>query len=327
MPNHFVVSNKVKLDELELGYKIPTSDYASVTPQGNFVQLKYIEEEDNKKEPFDVHPGIFHIVKTMAGYRLETTEFNADKILEDFVATKDIEDRIDCFFKNIHVYSEEGFEVAKRAALLYGPAGTGKSTVISKVCRKYTSDGKTLVLIWNTDKYEAHEVKGLIQAFDYKGVEKLILVAEDIGGVERDEIRRGSESSLLSLLDNQEKTFRIPTFIIATTNFPETLMGNLTNRPQRFDDKIEVGFPNEDGRKALLQFFLKNEATEDELNEIGKKSAEGLTPAHIREIRVRSRIHSKSVSAVIKEIVAEIALYSKGFQKQKGDRFGLTPYP
>jgi len=324
MPNHFVVSSKLKLADLPLGEKISTSDFATLDPtSGMFIQLKYIEEEDNKKEPFDVHPGIYHIVKTMAGYRLETTAFNADKILEDFVSTKDIEERIECFFKNIHVYAEEGFEVAKRAALLYGPAGTGKSTAISKVCRKYDSDGKTLVLIWNTDKYEAHEVKGLIQAFNYVGVEKLILIAEDIGGVEQDNSRRGSESSLLSLLDNQEKTFVIPTFIIATTNFPEMLMGNLTNRPQRFDDKIEVGFPNADDRKALLQFFLKNEATPEELAEIAKKDSDGFTPAHIREIRIRSRIHSKSVVSVIKEITAEIALYGKAFQKQKGNGVGF----
>jgi ATP-dependent 26S proteasome regulatory subunit len=319
MSGHFIVSSKKKLSELEEGARIEQSDFATMSPDGVFTQLKYVEEDDTAKDKMDVHPGIFHIVKTMQGFRLETTNFNQDKILEDFVFTKNIEDTIDCFFKNIHVYYEEGFDVAKRAMLLYGPPGTGKSTVIAKVCNKYVADQKTLVLIWNTDKYEAHEVKGLVQSFNYLGVDKMILIAEDIGGMERDEVRRGSESSLLSLLDNQEKTFNIPIFIIATTNFPETLMGNLTNRPQRFDDKIEVGYPNGEMRKSLLQFYMKGGASEEELSEIAHKKCDSLTPSHIREIRIRSRIYNKTALQVIKDIVKEIELYNKAFQKNKSN--------
>ncbi len=319
MSGHFIVASKKKLSEMNEGDRIEQSDFATMSPDGTFTQLKYVEEDDTAKDKMDVHPGIFHITKTMQGYKLEATEFNKDKILEDFVFTKNIEETVDCFFNNIHIYYEEGYEVPKRAMLLFGAPGTGKSTIISKVCRKYVEDKKTMVLIWNTDKFEAHEVKSLVQSFNYVNVDKMILIVEDVGGVERDEVRRGSESSLLSLLDNQEKTFTIPIFIVATTNFPETLMGNLTNRPQRFDDKIEVGPPDADARKKLLQFFMKDLATPEELNEIGNKKCDGLTPSHIREIRIRSRIYNKSALQVIKDIVKEIELYNKAFQKNKSN--------
>jgi len=43
---------------------------------------------------------------------------------------------------------------------------------------------------------------------EYDGVDKLILVVEDIGGVEQKEVSRPSDSSLLSLLDNQKKLLK-----------------------------------------------------------------------------------------------------------------------
>jgi len=41
--------------------------------------------------------------------------------------------------------------------------------------------------------------------------------------------------------------------IIATTNHPETFLGNLTNRQEDFPDKIEVSWPDSNARKALLK--------------------------------------------------------------------------
>ena len=99
-------------------------------------------EDDETKEPYHVKPGIWAINKTMQGLKLLSTSFVSDKILDSFTSTNHITDKIDCFFNKIPVYYEMGFEVAKRAALLYGPAGTGKSTAITKIANKYTADGK-----------------------------------------------------------------------------------------------------------------------------------------------------------------------------------------
>jgi len=316
MAGHFKVKKITNLNEVKEDQIIPESDYSTLTPEGNFVQMIYVESKEDPK-PYEVTSGIFTIHKSMAGFSLEKTSFTKDDILEDFVNTKEIEDKADCFFRNVHKYKDLGFEVATRKMLLWGPAGTGKSTAIAKVCNKYNGTGNTAVIIFPTEKLESYEVKDFVKTFDYKGVDRLILVMEDVGGSEMSEVRRASDSGLLSLLDNQEKTFKIPTLVIATTNYPEAFMGNLTNRPGRFDDKIKAAAPNAEGRVKLAEFFLKRELLEDERAILSDKSKGGLlTPAHIKECLIRSIIHEKTFHQAVTQVIEEIKQYNKGFQDE-----------
>ena len=319
---YFKLVSKVKLDDLNIGDILKESDFSSLTPNGNFIQMTYVPEE-GKRPSYPVSAGVYTISSTSGGMELFPTRFTRDKILEEFIFTKTVTEFIDKFFEKLHVYYEEGIEVPKRAALLYGPAGTGKTTVISNIAEKYEQAKDTLIVVWRTDTVDASDVKDFIKSFEYNGVNKMILIAEDIGGIENDEARIRSDSSLLALLDNKEKTFSLPVYIIATTNFPENLMGNLTNRPDRFDDKIKVDFPSAESRVSLLKFYLKDSATDSALALIASKKCDEFTPAHIREIRLRSKIHDKTPETVIAEIQKEIDQYKKAFTKQATTGFGL----
>ena len=321
---HFKLKNKIKLSEITSDTVITESDYATITPEGVFVQLEYFDEDDSGYETTIVKPGIFTIAKTMVGLKLVHTDFNKDSILENFVYTKEIENRIDTFFNKVSTYHRYGFEIAKRGMLLFGPPGSGKSTVLNKVSRRYGNDGKTAVLLWATDKFDASNVKDFIKSFEYQGVERFILIAEDIGGVEVSNARIQSESSLLSLLDNQEKTFKISTMIIGTTNYPENFMGNLTNRPNRFDDKINVGFPPAEARVELLRFFDKdNLANEEAVNLIASKKCQEFTPSHIREVIIRSAIYDRHVTETITEMLDEIKNFKNAFEDKRRMGVGL----
>jgi SpoVK/Ycf46/Vps4 family AAA+-type ATPase len=315
---HFKIKAKQKLSNMKIGDRLEESDFTSITPDtGEFVQMSYVEDEKEQRT-YEVKPGTWTMQKTVHGLKLEPTSFVSDSILETFVNTKELTTKIDCFFRNLHVYKEHGIEIPKRAALLYGPAGTGKTTNIISVCNNYTKDGNTAIVIWSTDKHDAHEVKDFIKTFEYKGVNKLILVAEDIGGVEMDQVRMKSMSSLLSLLDNKEKTFTLPVFIIATTNFPENFMGNLTNRPGRFDDKIECPYPNGAQRKELLKFFGKGKISEDILEKISyKKYDNAFSAAHLQEVVIRSAIYELEMSKVIDQIAKDIKDFNNAFISNK----------
>jgi len=312
----FKVKKITNINDVKVNDELPESDFASMTSEGNFVQLEYIDDE-HTKEPYKVKPGIWAVQKVGMSLKLEATSFVSDKILDSFVSTKNITDKIDCFFNKIPVYKELGFEVAKRAALLYGPAGCGKSTSLALVANKYTADNKTAVIIWHTDKFESYQIKDFIKSFEYDGVEKLILIIEDVGGAEIEGARMKSDSSLLSLLDNQEKTFKIPVFILATTNYPENFMGNLTNRPNRFDDKIEVSYPEAKQREELLSFFLKESPSQEAKDLILSNKTKEFSAAHIREIVIRSKIYDKSIEAVITEMHKEIEKYKKAFAEER----------
>lgn len=311
------------LSEMNQEDVIPESDFATLCPDGTFVQLEYIE--DSKAiEPYDVEPGIWFVQATPSGLELKPTSFVKDAILDDFIHTKHISDKIDKFFNRLHIYAKHGIEVPKRGMLFYGPAGSGKSTIITKAIDKYSKDNKTAVIIWHTDKFEAYKIKDFVKSFAYKGVEKLILIAEDIGGVEMDQVRAKSDSSLLSLLDNQEKTFSIATLIIATTNHPEIFLGNLTNRPGRFDDKFDIGYPSAEHRVQLLKFFAKEEVSEEAIELMSDQKTSEFTPAHIRDVIVKADLYDVSLADSIRETVKEIQTYKKAFSKQKG--LGIMNY-
>jgi SpoVK/Ycf46/Vps4 family AAA+-type ATPase len=320
---HFTVKKITNLTELKLGDILPESDYSAVTPDNRFVQLEYCADETKQK--VEANPGIFTVVSVpLQGLTLKRTSFVSDSILEEFVHTKDIDERINCFFSKLDVYKKHGIEVPKRNVLLYGPPGSGKSTALIKIANKYSQDGKTLVIIYPTDKIDSYEIKSLIRNLEYKGVEKMILIVEDIGGVEIDQVKMRSDSSLLSLLDNQEKTFTLPTLIIATTNFPEIFLGNIMNRPGRFDDKIEVGYPEGEQRKKLLMFFTKDSANEAAQALMLDKRTREFSPAHIKESIIRSEIYDKKLDVVIEEMLKEIELYKKAFTKQKSLGLGFN---
>ncbi len=321
----FTVQSITNLDEVKVGDRIEESDFSTLTDKGNFCQLKHHENEEIVHGEV-AKPGIFSILKTMSGLKLERTEFTKDDVLKDFVSTKDVTDKIDKFFTAIPKYDLYGI-FAKRGGLLFGPAGTGKTTIIAEICRKYSADGKTFVLLWHTDKIEAGDVKDFIKHLKYEGVDKMILVAEDIGGVEIDQARIRSESALLSLLDNQEQTFKIPVYIAATTNYPENFMGNLTNRPNRFDDKIRVGYPKAEARQQLLKFYDKENLVDEEATTlIGSKKCDEFSPAHLREVIIRSAIHGTTPAQTIKDMIKEVQEYNRAFEEKGNPRVGLGGY-
>lgn len=320
-PNFFKLKNILDLNTVDKNTKIPTSDFCQITSDNKLVQFELVEIEENNS--VEVVPGLFKIVKSPSGLKLDKTKFSHDNMLSDYANNEHIEKIIDCFFKNLHMYKEFGIEVPKRNMLLYGPPGAGKTSSLQKTATKYLEDGKTSVITWDTYAFEAYDVKEFISQFKYNGVEKLIVIAEDIGGISNEGSRVKSSSSLLRLLDNTDKTFTIPVMIIATTNFIAGLEENLANRSGRFDDKFEVGFPSSKNRVDLLKFFAKEYATDGALEFIQKDSCKKFSVAHIKECYIRSRLHDKNLEDVLREVAREIEEYHKGFSKQQSMGLGF----
>lgn len=325
---HYKVKKVMDLNKAVVGEQYDESDFATVTQEGKFVQFEYFEDQEKPMESYPVKPGVWVISKTMTGLILEPTRFAYDKILEELVNVQDLLTKMDCFFRNLDKYKKFGIEVPKRAALIYGPPGGGKSTNIIEVVKKYEADKATAVIVWATDKIDPRDAKDFIKTFKYEGVEKLIMIAEDIGGVEAEGQRINSQPSLLALLDNKEKTFNIPVFIIATTNHPEMFLSNIANRPGRFDDKIHVGFPSAAARSALVTFYSKNHTTsEEDIKELkekitNKKYGE-FSIAHIQEVVVRAAIYEMTYVASLDLVYNEIQTYKKMFA-DKGAQLGIT---
>lgn len=319
---HFKLKNKVLLSSLTENDIIPESDFSTLTPDGYFIQLEYHKEETPDRF-YTINPGLHRFKEINQEIVLVANELVNDNVLMDLMKTKEVADKIDDFFTNIQVYYDHGIDVPKRGCLIYGQAGSGKSTVISEVCKKYLEQGTVAVIYWHTERFSASDIRDFFKSAKYEGVDKLILVAEDLGGVEVDQVRMKSDPGLLSLLDNKERAFTIPTMIIATTNYPEIFLENLMNRPDRFDDKIEIGKPDSESRKKLLKFYSRKEVSEEELNLIASSKCKDLTPAHIRELVIRCAIRRKNLIQGIEEILAEIEKFNKAFSNKNGMGMGV----
>lgn len=320
--NHFKVKKIVMITDLKEGDELGTSDYL-VTTEDKIIQFEFVETEKKTRTKTQIGPGVHTAKYATGGLRLVETELSSDVLLESHGHTQEIVSKIDCFFRNLDKYRKYGIETPRRSMLLYGPAGSGKSSTIASAVKKYTANNRTAVLIWKTDVVEADDIKFLIQDLEYVDVDCLFFIAEDIGGVEAEDARINSKSSLLSLLDNQEKTFKIPTMMISTTNFPEMFLANIANRPQRFDDKIKVGYPTAEFRKALLTHMVGDTVFEADLTELGLSKYESFTPAHIREAVIRSAIYEKTFKEVLVEMLKEIEHYNRAFSDKKDVGIGF----
>jgi len=314
---HFKLASRTDLAAMKIGSKIEESDYATIIPgTGELAQFTYHSEEEDEK--IEVEPGLYSLVKTMTGVRAVKTEFTFNNIIEDFVHTENVTNQVKRFFNKLHVYKEYGkTDVPRRGWLLWGDPGTGKSESIKKISRDLIGLGDVAVFNWPTDVIDPYDVKSFFKRLIYKNVGKQILNAEDIGGVEVVNHDVPSDPSLLSLLDNVEKSFTIPTAIIATTNHPEIFLGNLTDRPGRFDAKIEVPKPTAEERARFLSFFSNSEASEEDLNEIRLDKYRDLTPAHVKEVVFRSKLEDFSLRDSLRAIQKESEDYKTNFSKRK----------
>jgi SpoVK/Ycf46/Vps4 family AAA+-type ATPase len=298
--------------------EMPESDLCFQN-ESSIVQFKY--EKPEVEEKFIIEPGTYSLQETNVGVRPVKMELRKRDLLETIDNTSRIMKEAKTFFSRLHVY-EEVNRPKKRATLLYSRPGLGKTSAITKLCHDFIKeDPGTVVFNWPTSDVGADAVNRFLSgASEYaKEATRLILIIEDIGGGERDDgCRDGVPSGLLNLLDGVDVVFKLPTFILATTNHPETLLESLADRPGRFDLMLELLPPTTDEKCALLEFLTKRKATDEERAALGQKGAENFSIAHIEEIVIRGKLHDKSVPEVVKEMIDHSKKYQRGFEKEKG---------
>lgn len=316
----FKIKKITKFSELVEGevLELPESDLCFQNEE-RIIQMKYERPEEDKK--YEIKPGIYTLAESPAGLITVKVELKKRTLLTSIDNTKFILKEATTFFNRLHVY-EKLNRPKKRGVLLYSKPGMGKTSAIEKFCGDaMAEDAGTVIMIWPTSDIEADSVCRFMTARSEYTTEctRLILIIEDIGGGERDGEggRSGVDSGLLNLLDGVGVTFKLPTFIVATTNHPENLLESLADRPGRFDLMLELNPPSAEERVALLAFIAHRALTQEEIDAIKMKGTEDFSIAHLEEIAVRSELHDKGYPVVIKELIEHSKRYKKAFDKRK----------
>jgi hypothetical protein len=325
----FVARKITNIEDIKEGHVIPESDLL-IKNESTVIQFEYIAPE-KKKEKVIAKPGFHNIGVKNNRVSLIDLELRTRRLLTSYDNTSKILSEAKIFFeaipelKKLQEDNENLDEDLKRAILLYSLPGYGKTSAITKSVQDLMAeDPKTIVINWPTSEIRSSDVNRFMANVDFSECSRLVFIIEDIGGGEKEDhhgSERSIDSSLLNLLDGVDRVFTIPTFIIATTNHPGSLLDALADRPGRFDEYIELDPPTFEQRVELIEFIGKRKISDEEKAAV--KTAVDFSPAHLAEVVKRSILKKKSFTEVIKEMTEHKAKATKRFAERKTKGVGL----
>lgn len=150
---------------------------------------------------------------------------------------------------------------APKGVLLYGPPGTGKTLLARAVAgetdaRFFSLSGPEIM-----GKYHGESEERIREVFERAGSEApSVVFIDEIDSIapKRDEVSGEVEkrvvSQLLTLMDGIRSRGKV--VVIAATNRPDSIDPAL-RRPGRFDREIEMGMPDEAGRREILAIHTR----------------------------------------------------------------------
>lgn len=196
---------------------------------------------------------------------------------------------IEMFWASAEKYAERGF-LHRRGYMLYGPQGSGKSSIVQQTIHRITEQGGVVVII------QAPELAamGLQMLRQIEPTRPVLCIFEDIDAM----VQRYNESELLSLLDGETQINYV--LNIATTNYPEKLDKRIVRRPRRFDRVIKIGMPEPEVRRMYLQKKLPH-YTAEQVEEIVEKS-DGFSVAALAELIISVTCLDQPLNEVVKTL-------------------------
>ncbi|MBI3639969.1 MAG: CDC48 family AAA ATPase [Thaumarchaeota archaeon] len=180
-----------------------------------------------------------------------------------------IREMVELPMRHPELFEKLGVE-APKGVLLYGPPGTGKTLLAKAVAGETNSHFISLSGPEIIGKYYGESEERLRDIFKQaeEGAPSIIFIDEiDSIAPKREEVTGEVEkrvvSQLLTLMDGMKSRGKV--VVIAATNRPDSLDPAI-RRPGRFDREIEIGIPDEAGRKEILDIHTRGMPLNDKVN-------------------------------------------------------------
>ena len=168
--------------------------------------------------------------------------------------------------------------INRRGLILYGPPGTGKTMMVKSLFSEMKDSGVTRIYA----TADTFTYPGIVtQLFDFlKFTGKTVLAFEDMDLISPDRSDNSGRKVLGALLNNLDgiRKMEDALVVIGTTNDIGMIDQALSNRPCRFDRKIEIPLPGEEESRKFFSMLIGNNVS-DEIIGMSK----GFSGAHIKE--------------------------------------------
>ncbi len=171
-----------------------------------------------------------------------------------------VREMIELPLKHPEVFDRLGIEPPK-GVLLHGPPGTGKTLIARAVASESGANFFDIAGPEVMSKFYGESEANLRQKFEQaeKNAPSIIFIDElDSLAPKREEVtgevERRMVAQLSTLMDGLKARGKV--VVIGATNRPNALDPAI-RRPGRFDREIEIGVPDRDGRKEILQIHTR----------------------------------------------------------------------
>ncbi len=222
----------------------------STKPSG-VVKVTQMTEVEIQTSPVDVS-------------KIEGVKNLVDVTYEDIGGLKEevkkVREMIEIPLKRPELFERLGISPPK-GVLMHGPPGTGKTLLAKAVANESDAHFITINGPEIMSKYVGGSEERLREFFEEAEenapsiifIDELDAIApkrEEVSG----EVERRIVAQLLTLMDGLKARGQV--VVIGATNRPDALDGAL-RRPGRFDREIEIGVPDKDGRKEVLEIHTR----------------------------------------------------------------------
>ena len=180
-----------------------------------------------------------------------------------------VREMIELPLRHPELFNRLGIE-APKGVLLHGPPGTGKTLIAQAVVNEsganfYAIQGPEIMSKYYGES-EA-QLRKLIAEAEENAPSVIIIDEIDSLAPKRGEgtheLERRVVAQLLTLMDGLQGRGKV--IVIAATNRVNDVDGAL-RRPGRFDREIEIGVPDRDGRRVILQIHTRNMPLSDDFD-------------------------------------------------------------